>query len=388
VGRRDAAAAPIAAVGLARGKAMTGRSGLLRRRFVARAAAAFAVGAAFPGLPMPAIAAPRNVKFTLAWLAQGSSTYVYMARAKGMMKARGIDLDISRGFGSVASAQSVAGGQFEFGMVAAPSLALSVAKGLPLVSLGVGDYDSTMGVGVLADSPIRKPQDLAGKKIAGVPTSGEFPFFPAYAKKAGFDVASVEIVNVDAKILERLLIENQVDAIMGFGSSSLPVILSKDVPVRWMLYGSAGIRTYGTTLATSPKTLESNPALCEAMTDAIFEASAYTLTNPDEALELFLREVPEMALNKSSHEFARIGLGIWERNNDFPEPREHGLGWADITAYTDMVDLVMQYLSSPGMTKPDPAALFTNRFVGKQKLTAAQWAQVRDRAAEFAKYVS
>jgi len=169
---------------------------------------------------MAALAAPRPVKFTLAWLAQGSSLYVYVARAKGMMKARGIDLDIARGFGSMAAAQTIAGGQFEFGIIAAPPLALSVAKGLPLIALATCDYDSTMGVGVLADSPIQKPQDLAGKKIGAVPTSGEFPFFPAYAKKVGLDMASIELVHVDNKVLERILIERQVDAIMGFGSSS------------------------------------------------------------------------------------------------------------------------------------------------------------------------
>jgi len=137
-----------------------------RRRLLARTSAALAGSAFAAGLPMPAIAEPRPVKFTLAWLAQGSSLYVYVARAKGMTKARGIDLDISRGFGSVAAAQSIAGGQFEFGIVTAPPLALSVAKGLPLIALATCDYDSTMGVGVLADSPIQKPQDLAIKPPA------------------------------------------------------------------------------------------------------------------------------------------------------------------------------------------------------------------------------
>ena len=363
-------------------------SGMLRRRFLARSAAAVGIGAGLPGLPTPAIAAPRTVKFTLAWLAQGSSVFVYMARAKGMMKARGIDLDISRGFGSVASAQAIASGQFDLGMVAAPSLTLAVAKGLPLISLGVCDYDSTMGVGVLADSPILKPQDLAGKKIGAVPTSGEFPFFPAYAKKAGFDIASVELMHVDNKVLERLLVDKQVDAIMGFGTSSLPVLLSQGLPVRWMLYGSTGIHTYGTTLTTQVKTLQDDPALCEVVADAIFEASAFTLTNPQEALELFLKEVPEMALNSGSREFVRIGLGMWQRNNDFSEPHEHGLGWANVAVYAEMADLVAEYLLSPGMTKPDPAALFTNRFVGQNKLTVAEWAQLHERAAEFAKYVS
>jgi NitT/TauT family transport system substrate-binding protein len=133
-------------------------------------------------LPMPAVAEPRSVKFTLAWLAQGNFVYVFVAHAK-TIKPRGIDLEIARGFGSMASAQSIATG--EFGIVAAPPLILSVARDLPLIALATCDYDSTMGVGVLDDSPILKPQDLAGKKIASVPTSGEFPFFPPMQRRSG-----------------------------------------------------------------------------------------------------------------------------------------------------------------------------------------------------------
>jgi hypothetical protein len=54
----------------------------------------------------------------------GQPLYVYVARAKGMMKARGID----------------------FGLVAAPSLILSVAKDLPLIALATCDYDPTSTV--------------------------------------------------------------------------------------------------------------------------------------------------------------------------------------------------------------------------------------------------
>lgn len=367
---------------------MQGGHGIFRRSLLQRAAAALAVSAVAPAMPRPALASLRPVKFTLAWLAEGSSAYIYVARANGMMKARGIDLSIARGFGSVASSQSIAGGQFDFGVVAAPILVLSVAKQLPITALATFDYDSTMGVGVLADSPIKKPQDLAGKKIGAVPTSAEFPFFPAYAKKAGFDLASVSIVHVDNKVLERILIDKQVDAITGFASSSVPVLLSNNVPVRWMLYNSVGIRNYGQTLTTQRKTLAADPALCGAMADALLEAVAFTLTNPDETLRIFLKEVPELALNARSAEFARLGLGIWQHGIDKPEAREHGLGWSDPKGYSEIADLVMQYLASPGMQKPALDAVFTNRFVGKVKLSAPQWAQVDARAAQFGKYIS
>ena len=338
-------------------------------------------------MPMPALAATRTIKFTLAWLAQGSSLYTYVARAKGFMKARGVELEIARGFGSVAAAQTIAGGQFDFGIVTAPPLVLSVAKGLPLVSLATCDYDATMGVGVLADSPIKQPQDLAGKKLGAVPNSGEYPFFPAYAKKVGLDMKSVELMHMDNKVLERALMEKQVDAIMGFGSSSLPVLLSKDVPVRWSLYSSAGIRTYGQGIVTVAKTLEQDPALCEAVVDGLLEAERFTMLNPQESMELFFKEVPEMGLNPSAKEFARIGLGMWHFSIDRPEPIAHGIGWADPKVFAEMTDLVMEFLATPEMKRPALDALFTNRFAGKVKLTDAEWAAVRARVAEFGKYI-
>jgi len=338
-------------------------------------------------LPMPAVAEPRNVKFTLAWLAQGNSVYAFVACAK-TLKPRGINLEIARGFGSMASAQGIATGQFEFGIVAAPPLILSVAKDLPLIALATCDYDSTMGVGVLDDSPILKPQDLTGKKVAAAPTSGEFPFFPAYAEKVGLAANSIEFVHVDNKVLERVLMEKQVDAITSFALGSASAMLSKGVPSRWMLYSAAGIRNHGQTIATHRKTPETDPALCEAITDGLLEALAYTLTNPQDSLELFQREVPEMALNPSSKEFARIGLGMWQHGIDRPEAHEHGLGWSDPAAYAETTDLVMHYLMAPGAERPDPEAVFTTRFAGKIKLGMPEWTDVRTRVSEFDKYLS
>lgn len=359
----------------------TTRRGFLRT--AATGAAALGLAARFP---TPALAATRTIKLTLPWLAQGSSLFTYVARAK-FMAARGIDLDIARGFGSVAAAQAVSAGQFDFGIVTAPPIVLSVAKGLAITSLAICDYDATMGVGVLYDSPIKTPKDLAGKKIGAVPTSGEYPFFPAYAKKVGIDMKSIELVHLDSKVIERALTEKQVDAMMGFGSSSLPVLLSKEIPVRWMLYSAAGMRTYGQTIATRPETLEKDPALCEAMVDGLLEAERFTMANPQESMEIFFKEVPEMGLNPAAKEFARIGLGMWQFQIDRPDPRSHGLGWGDVAVYDEMIDLVMSYVATPEMKRPTPEMLFTNRFTGKLKPTEAEWAAVHTRVAEFGKYL-
>jgi hypothetical protein len=50
-----------------------------------------------------------------------------------------------------------------------------------------------------------------------------------------------------------------------------------------------------------------------------------------------------------------------------------------------MTDLVMTYLATPEMTRPALDDVFTNRYAGKVKLDAAQWAQVRERVSEYDK---
>jgi ABC-type nitrate/sulfonate/bicarbonate transport system substrate-binding protein len=357
------------------------RRSLTRRRFLGRAAGL----AAATSLPLPAIADIRQIKFTLPWLAGGAYAFVYMAKAKGYMKDRGIDMSIARGFGSVAAAQSIAGGQFDCGLCAAPVLTLSVAKGLPLIALATTDYDATMGVGVLADSPIEKPQDLAGKKIAQVPTSAEFPFFPAYCKKIGVDESTIESVHVDNKVLEHVLEEKEVDAITSFALTSGAVMLSKGIPNRWMLYSSAGIKNHGQTIAVTKDTLAKDPAFCEAMVDGLCQGLAFALTNPDETVELFFKELPEMALTPSAKDFVHLGLTMWQHSVEKPEARAHGLGWCDPDAFTAMTDLVMTYLAAPGMVRPGLDAVFTNQFSGKVKLDEAQWAQVRERVSQYDK---
>jgi ABC-type nitrate/sulfonate/bicarbonate transport system substrate-binding protein len=336
-------------------------------------------------LPMPAIAETRQVKFTLSWLATASFAFVYAANVKGFMQKRGIDMSIARGFGSFATAQSIAAGTFDFGLSAVPAVALSVAKGLPLISLATTDYDAKMGVGVPDASPIKKPQDLAGKKIASVPTSGEFPFLPAYAKKVGLDWSTVESVHVDNKVLERVLEEKQVDAITNFASTSYATLLVKGIPTRWFLYSAAGIKNHGLTIIATKDTLAKDPALCEAVVDGLLEGSAFALTNPNDTLELFLKQLPELALNPNAKQLAQLELGLWQHSVDHPEPQANGLGWCDPAAFTETTDLCMTYLATPDMKRPDNDQLFTNRFTGKIKLDQAQWAQVRQDVSEFDK---
>jgi NitT/TauT family transport system substrate-binding protein len=345
-------------------------------------------GTAVAALARPAIAQSTAVKFTLPWLAEGSSVFLIAGKQQGIFAKHGIDIDISRGFGSMAAGQAIASGQFEFCTMITNPVILLVAKGLPLVSLGVLDYDAGMGVGVLSESAITSPAMLAGKKIGDVPTSAEFPFFPAYAKKAGFNLDSVQLVNTDNKVLERIVMEKQVDGMTGIAASSLPIFLSKNVPVRWMLYSSAGLPSYGTSLVASQATLTKDKELCAAMMDAACESLAFTLKDPEQASALFLKALPEMTLNPGVKEFLRIGMGLHDYAVAKPEARKHGLGYADVATLGAMTDLVMQYVAPAGTKRPDVESWYQPGLGGKVTLSSAEWTDIDARVAEFGKLLA
>src|ERR1700722_3051922 len=101
---------------------------LTRRRLVGTIAGA-GVSAAAGWVPRPAIAQTVKVRYTLSWLPTGQYAYIYAARQLGYFKKRGIDLDIARGYGSMAAIQAVAAGQFEMGGAQTGGQMLPIMRG-------------------------------------------------------------------------------------------------------------------------------------------------------------------------------------------------------------------------------------------------------------------
>ena len=359
-----------------------------RRRILA--AAAFA-GAGGTGLAVPRLVfaqSKRAVKFTLAWVAEGSSLFTFVARGMGFWDKHGLEVDIARGSGSVSAAQAIGEGRFDFGM-ATPSIAiLQSIKGLPTVALACCSYDATMGICVMNDGPIKTPKDLEGRTLASVVTSGDYPFLPLFAEKSGFDLSKVDRLQVDNKVRNRLLPEGKVDAISGFASSVMPDYAASGVKAHFMLYSDYGIPNYGTTVMTQPARVADEPELCAAFVDGLMQGLKATLLDPAEAIKVFFKEVPEMALLPGAREQTRVGNGILTYVCARDIIRTNGLGYMEPTDYEAMTDLVMKYLAAEGDPRPEVAKTMTNRFCGGVRLSPAEWAQVQKNAQEFRPYVS
>jgi ABC-type nitrate/sulfonate/bicarbonate transport system substrate-binding protein len=358
------------------------RNRLSRRNFVAAAGAgALVAGTGFA--PKKVYAQKKvTVKYTLGWLPEGANIWSYAARQ--FWTKAGIDVVIEKGTGSAAATQAIAQGKYEFGIPAAPNSIQQAVKGLPLLSLGCFNYDTTMGIAVRPESTIKAPADLKGKKVGSTLTSGEYPFLPAFLKNVGLTMADIQSISLDSKVREGALIDKQCDAITCFVASALPKIMAAGINPRVFLYSKYGLPFYAHSLTTTNEYFAKEKALCEAMTMGLSEGVKFALLNPAQTIEILFKEVPELKLASTAQEQLEIGMGVWAANYASKEAIDKGVGYADPVVYAKMTDLIFENAGAAGDKKPDPASLYTNEFVGKLKLSDAEWAKAKAASAKYA----
>ena len=112
------------------------------------------------------------------------------------------------------------------------------------------------------------------------------------------------------------------------------------------------------------------------------------MLDPAEAMKVFFKQVPEMALATQAREQVRVGTGI----NIYVSARDiiktNGMGYMEPKDYEVMTELVMKYIARDTDKRPAAADMMTNRFAGGLKLTPAEWERTQTNAQEFRLYVS
>lgn len=330
----------------------------------------------------------RKIAFTLPFLAEGGNAYAYVAKAMGYWDELGLDVSISRGYGSIAAAQAIANNKFQFGLAVPTASIQQAAKGLGLVAIACAGYDATMGICLLDGSPIKTPKDLAGKKLASVVTSGEHPFLPAFAKLTGLDMKSVDIVQTDPNVRQKLLVTKQVDAMSGFAVSFIPPLISQGYQAHSMLYSDYGLTLYNNTLLTQPAMLEKEPKLCSDMAAGLVKGMKYALLEPEKSMELFLKEVPEARLTKGGEERIRLGLGIFANSMLHPVAEKKPIGYSVPDDYDEMIELVMKYVAGADDKAPKMKDVMSNDFIGEVTFTPEEWKKAKANAEPFRKYLT
>ena len=354
-----------------------------RRSFLKAAGAAAAGG--MLGLASAAkigAAEVARVKLTLPWLPLGTYTYPFVAKKIGAWQQRGLEVNIDRGFGSGKVCVPVDLGHYDFGLIDMAVMVNCAAKGLDLVAVAGIWPRSPIGIFSLKEYDITKPEQLQGQTVAFDVGSGDFQLWPAFVKATGIDDAKVNKVTMDAAALIKALAEKQVKAEGNFFGSIAPSIWAQGMELNSLLYEDYGVKMFSIVLAAKRSTVEQKPELCQAFIDGLLEGVKYTYLNPDKSVDLHIESLKEFQggspANRKTLEFGQAvgtALGL------VPSVAEHGLGYMDPVLVETTRRTVETYMGATGLPPTD--RLFTNQFVGKVKLSGAEWAAVQSRTQQY-----
>lgn len=235
----------------------------------------------------PAAAAPANPlkKVSIAVGTQVLNVaypWLMLPLAKGYWREEGYDVEVIGVSGSAQGLQQLATGTIQFaqlnstGLIQANTDANLPVRGI----LGTGVID--WGVAVLEDSPIQSISEFKGKRIGIVSlATGGYPLLKGYLRNSGLNPDSdVQIIAVGAgaPALDALK-SNRVQGLM-FWQSALTGFENAGAKLR--VFRSPDWRSMPDfTLGTLQKTIDSDPAMVEAIARGSAKAWLFAMTNPD-----------------------------------------------------------------------------------------------------------
>ena len=267
------------------------------------------------------------IKFQLDWRFEGPAAFFLVPGAKGYFKDAKLDVTVDAGNGSGGAVTRVASGTYDLGFADLAALMEfhannPEAPNKPVAIMMV--YNNTpASVMALKKTGIKKPADLAGKKLGAPVFDAGRRAFPIFAKAN--DIGNVAWTAMDPPLRETMLVRGDVDAITGFTFTSLLNIEARGVKaedVTVLQYPDYGVKLYGNAIIASPKILKENPAAVKAFLSAFTKGAKDVIADPAKAIDTV--KARDGIIN-TQLETRRLQLAIDTVINS-PDARSEGFG--------------------------------------------------------------
>jgi NitT/TauT family transport system substrate-binding protein len=236
-----------------------------------------AIGASLSALVLSTSAmAQDKVHFQTDWLPSGEHAMYYGGWTKGFWADQGIDVTITRGYGSGDTVTKIATGAADFGVADFGAVLTAKAKtGVPVRTISFLYTHSPHSLFVLESSGIDNFKGLEGKNIGITPGNSHKVYFPKVAEKAGTDPTKLNWVLTDGAAMAPLLIAKQIDAAPFYSMHHY----------------------YQNKAATSQSMIDDNPDLVKRFLTATWNAMNWAHENPEETCKLHVERVPEVVFD-------------------------------------------------------------------------------------------
>lgn len=285
-----------------------------------------------------------KVSFAFDWIVNGTHAGYFVAKSKGYYRDAGMDVDLSRGFGSGDTVKRVGAGAATFGVAdASVVIAARANEDIPVRMVAVVFGKAPLGVIYLAESGIKGPKDLAGRTIGRSASGSSVNMFPGFLKANGVERSSMREMVADANTLLPMLMSRRVDAVLGqtvnIGRYK-KMAEQQGMTAMGMNYADFGLEAYGNAIIADAKTIETQPDLVKRFVEASMKGVAYALANPDEAAATVKQIQPEADLEVMKEELAELrGIVLTD------EVKTNGVGYASPRRMGANIDMVTDALS-------------------------------------------
>ena len=221
-------------------------------------------------------------------------------------------------------------------------------------------YRSPLCAISFAKSGIDKPADLAGKTIGASITDGAYRLFPAYCKQTGLDPNSVKWKFVDLRLREVLLLRGEVDAILGFDSTSyFNLVKAGKTPgdIKFLYYSDAGMPLYSNALIAAKKHVDGDADLAKRFLSASARSWQAAINDPAAAISALQKKE---SLIDVALETKRLD---WVIKNQLvtAESRKTGTGVVDDARLAKSIEIVKDGFGLA--TAPAEAVVFNASFM-------------------------
>jgi NitT/TauT family transport system substrate-binding protein len=279
-------------------------------KYALRTLAILVATAACPVIVATAAAAADKVRFQTDWLPSGEHAMYYGGWQRGIFAEEGIDITITRGYGSGDTVTKLAGGAFDFGVADVASVTTARARQkVPVKTIAALYTQSPHSLFVLKSSGITNFKGLEGKKISITPGNSHKFYFPKVAEKSGTDPSKIIWVNMDGAAMAGQLIAKNIDAAPFYSihhyytNKAAKAVGEEIIPLPFV---EVGFKIYAASLIASDETIAKRPDLTRRFLRAVKRSFDWARANPEEACKAHIQKVPEVALDDCVHSVGAV----------------------------------------------------------------------------------
>jgi NitT/TauT family transport system substrate-binding protein len=232
--------------------------------------------------------APDKIIVQLSWFHTVEFAGFYAAVQQGYYAAENLDVTLVPGGFDIFPWQEVAAGRAAFGVAGADSVLLARSQGLAIQGIATIFRRSPVVFMALADSGIRTPQDMAGKRVGVIaPTMDNTNDIQLIGmlKKVGLDPDAVELVPIEDYSVGSLT-SGALDVYSGFSTNEAVDAQQKGIGVNLIFPQDYGLNIYANVILANDTLLQERPDVAVRFLRATFQGYEYAIEHPEEAAAL------------------------------------------------------------------------------------------------------